>query len=702
MERSNIIKRIKSKTTTIDMFNYDTLSAPPLLALLSYEDIEYFRRLATSIKYSAKIDFKYSEIDRIMKMRGFVKLGGGTNRVVYRHLEIDTIVVKIAIDNIGIKDNPREYENQFYLKPYVTKVFEVSPCGTVGLFERCDQITSREEFQSVAAEVFDLLSNWIIGKYIMEDIGTKYFMNYCIRPGFGPVLCDFPYLYELDGNKLYCRIPNENGILCDGIIDYDKGFNHLYCSKCGAKYKAIELKKAIENKLIISKEKENIKMKLKLKLGDKTLKVCDNTNQTKKYESKRERTYRRIKENNPVDCIRITTSKRKKEETVTTVLGEIVNAVEYTVENKKDDFEKLSNYDNEINTIESEEDYKSVNGSNQEVSESLFEHFEGDTFATIVVENKDIDIDVDDAYEYEIQDEHSKEESIEIVEEDNISEPSVVTEFEGDVEIIYNKNENGGNIGMVDSEDNHFVKPDMIVDQEIKNNTETDDVYDDILAKAVAEVQEEIINKESDISIEDIEIDARERLLNDNIRNSIDEYCNELFCNIKNLFVDAEEKVLLDLTISLRTADGVNILTDDFEDIEDELEEEIDSIDEEESDDEVEYEESSNEEEKSDDEVEEEIIDDSESDSDENEIEEEESSEEDESIDDSYDDGEDDNINNNRSNSSYNYNYNTNSGFIPQEDVIKSDIPVGAIPPKYNNYNKNNKGKKNKKKKRRR
>ena len=75
MERSNIIKRIKSKTTTIDLFNYDSLSAPPLLSLLSYEDIEYFRRLATSIRYSGKIDYKYSEIDKVMKETGSTNIG---------------------------------------------------------------------------------------------------------------------------------------------------------------------------------------------------------------------------------------------------------------------------------------------------------------------------------------------------------------------------------------------------------------------------------------------------------------------------------------------------------------------------------------------------------------------------------------------------------------------------------------------------
>ena len=326
MERSDIIQRMKSKTTTIDQFNFDTLTAPPLLSLLTYEDIEYFRYLASSIKYSAKTEYKLSEIDRVMKMRGFKKLGGGTNRVVYKHLEIDTIVVKIAVDKVAMNDSPREYQNQFYLKPYVTKVFEVSPCGTVGLFERCDQITSREEFKSIATEVFDLLSNWIIGKYIMEDIGSEYFLNYCVRPGFGPVLCDFPYLYELDGAKLYCQKEEYNGFLCDGLIDYDEGFNHLYCTKCGAKYKAIELKKAIDNKLIIKKEeKENTSMRIVAQIGDKILKDTDSTKQSKKFESRRERTYRKLKQTNLTDGILVTTSLQQKDEETITKMNELPN-----------------------------------------------------------------------------------------------------------------------------------------------------------------------------------------------------------------------------------------------------------------------------------------------------------------------------------------------------------------------------------------
>ena len=43
----------------------------------------------------------------------------------------------------------REYQNQFLIKPFCTKVFEVSPCGTVGIAERVEPITSKAEFISI-------------------------------------------------------------------------------------------------------------------------------------------------------------------------------------------------------------------------------------------------------------------------------------------------------------------------------------------------------------------------------------------------------------------------------------------------------------------------------------------------------------------------------------------------------------------------
>ena len=274
LSRQRLIDRCQSKVTSIEEFNYDMLTAPPLSMLLSQYDIDSLYHIATSVKYSGNPKKKYEAIDAIMRSRGFVKLSAGTNRVTYRHLESNAFVVKVAADAIGIGDNPKEFKNQFIFKPFVTKVFEVSPCGTVGVFEQVKPIKSREEFLSVADDIYDVINEWFIGKYIMADIGTEFFMNWGIRHystfnegsvAFGPVLLDFPYAYELDGNKLYCSAVDynsENG-RCGGVIDYDDGFNFLICSKCGLKYRVKELAKNIEEqKIIINKKGRSYKMKI--------------------------------------------------------------------------------------------------------------------------------------------------------------------------------------------------------------------------------------------------------------------------------------------------------------------------------------------------------------------------------------------------------------------------------------------------------
>lgn len=254
MARLDVLESLYTKRKSALDFNFDSLMAPPLLSLLTPYDIMELNNIAKSVKLAGKIDEKYRLIDNIMTNRGFVKLHAGTNRVVYRFLEDQRFVIKIAVDRIGLGDNPAEFKNQFLLKPFVTKVFEVSPCGTVALVERVDAIMSREEFMSVADDIFDLLTKVFVGKYVLSDVGTKYFMNWSVRKGFGPVLLDFPYVYELDGNKLYCNapvIPGRRDTICGGQLDYDDGFNNLICTKCGRHYMAKDLEKQQKNKLII-------------------------------------------------------------------------------------------------------------------------------------------------------------------------------------------------------------------------------------------------------------------------------------------------------------------------------------------------------------------------------------------------------------------------------------------------------------------
>lgn len=264
MARADLINRLYSRDKTPLEFQFQSLMAPPLLSLLSPYDIQTLYNIARDPKLSAKLTKKLEMIKSILEPRGFVKFHSGTNRVVYRYLEDQSFLIKIALDKVGLGDNPMEFQNQFVLAPFITKVFEVSPCGTVGLFERVEPITSRQEFISIAEDVFDLINDKFVGEFVLEDIGTNYFMNWGIRRGFGPVLLDFPYCYKLDGNKLYCNnIDVSTGIPCGGAIDYDMGFNNLVCTKCGSKIFAKDLQAGInKNNIILKGRKEHSTMKV--------------------------------------------------------------------------------------------------------------------------------------------------------------------------------------------------------------------------------------------------------------------------------------------------------------------------------------------------------------------------------------------------------------------------------------------------------
>lgn len=269
----DIRKILQTSYKTVGEFNFDNLYAPPIYAYLSPCDIEELREIVTSVKLATRIKVKLKRINEILGARGFRRFAGGTNRVVYACYEDPSILIKVAVDNVGKTDNSDEFERQFVLKPFCTKMFSVSPCGTVGLCERVIPITNIEEFKMVAEDIYNIIYHKIIGKYVIDDIGTKYFMNWGVRPGFGPVLLDYPYLYELDGDKLFCNKLMEDGSLCHGEIDYDIGFNHLFCQKCGKKYKAVDLKTDIDkNRIIIGTDAKggNI-MKVRIMRGNATV-----------------------------------------------------------------------------------------------------------------------------------------------------------------------------------------------------------------------------------------------------------------------------------------------------------------------------------------------------------------------------------------------------------------------------------------------
>ena len=245
-------------------FDYDALWAPPIMSIFTREDINELYRIATSLRYNANIEKKYELIDSIMKARGFKRAHCGTNRVVYNFLDMPTFVAKVAIDRVGMKDSPAEWRNQKYFKPFCCKIFEVDPSGVIAFVERVNPITSLEEFLSVSDDIFNMMLTKIIGKYVIDDLGTEKFMNYGLRynangTAFGPVIIDFPYAYELDGRKLVCNRPLETPFgtfPCGGEIDYDEGLNHLVCTKCKKRYEAMDLQKDNSNILVMYGDNE--------------------------------------------------------------------------------------------------------------------------------------------------------------------------------------------------------------------------------------------------------------------------------------------------------------------------------------------------------------------------------------------------------------------------------------------------------------
>ena len=263
MAKVDVLDVFRSKQYDPLDFHFESLSIPNMYCYLTQQDIDQLRYIATSPRFSSKIDKKYEEIDKIMRNRGFKRFSAGTNRVVYRYLEDNRFLAKIAVDKVGMQDNPLEYQNQLMLKPFVTKMFQISPCGTVGFSERVLPIKHKAEFREVASDVFDILINKILGTYVVEDVGTKYFMNWGIRYGFGPVLLDYPYVYKLDGNKLFCTaIEQQTGCMCNGEIDYDVGFNKLVCTKCGKKYLATDLRDDTPYNKIIVKGGDEMRIRI--------------------------------------------------------------------------------------------------------------------------------------------------------------------------------------------------------------------------------------------------------------------------------------------------------------------------------------------------------------------------------------------------------------------------------------------------------
>lgn len=255
--RVDTLQLLYSKRVDPIEFSWDRLWAPSIYNFMSEYHIDRLYNIATSVRYAGDSDKKDDAIREILYPLGFRRFAAGTNRIVYTYLEDSVFLIKIAIDKVGLKNSPDEFRNQMMLKPFVAKCFEVHPSGIIASFERGLPITNLHEFLSIWDDVFAAIMH-MTGKHgvVIEDIGTDFFMNWCIRKNFGPILCDYPEVFELDGNKLYCNRPIYPGTkfpVCGEGIDYDAGFNYVVCPRCGKQYRARELAAAVKKHDIVMK-----------------------------------------------------------------------------------------------------------------------------------------------------------------------------------------------------------------------------------------------------------------------------------------------------------------------------------------------------------------------------------------------------------------------------------------------------------------
>ena len=156
-------------------------------------------------------------------------------------------------------------------------------------------------------------------------------MNFGVRQNsngytFGPVIIDFPYVYELDGAKLKCQTPLLNSFTgmmepCGGDIDYDAGFNRLICTKCGREYKAMDLAKETKDVKFEydSKDDEFIKQfkyRIRARIVDNGKVITDSGRSTNKYLSKEELEAMNTSSNIPVGEMEVgKVIRRKKQST---------------------------------------------------------------------------------------------------------------------------------------------------------------------------------------------------------------------------------------------------------------------------------------------------------------------------------------------------------------------------------------------------
>ena len=229
-------------------FDWSKLYRPPISSYIPPDVVYRLEEISNTVRLMNKPTERFKLQNDLLRPYGFHPLNSGTNRRAFYHERDIGVVLKLGSDKVGKSDNIAEFNLQKIIAPFCTKVFDVTPTGVCQLAERVETMTEEDYKEKYTDLIFDLIMAIYYKGYIMEDVGANFFKNWGVRVGFGPVILDFPYIYEVDYSKLKCtrRDPFTN-VVCGGDIDYDYagGMSQIICEKCGARYTAKYLAKKI-------------------------------------------------------------------------------------------------------------------------------------------------------------------------------------------------------------------------------------------------------------------------------------------------------------------------------------------------------------------------------------------------------------------------------------------------------------------------
>ena len=197
-------------------------------------------------------------IKDLMEAEGFDLIGSGTNRIVFRY---EGYVYKIALDDLGIRDNITEFKRSMERPEDFAICYETN---ALVLTQEYVNLFADENALSIHRNEIRALLRSLSKEYIIQDLGVtpKNYCNYGTRPSDDSVvILDYGYVYPIVGNEdiMTCG--------CGGPIVINEDFAGYHCAnpKCGCRYDADAMLRRmnkepedIEDSLILMHEAEEV------------------------------------------------------------------------------------------------------------------------------------------------------------------------------------------------------------------------------------------------------------------------------------------------------------------------------------------------------------------------------------------------------------------------------------------------------------